>query len=129
MFRNYFNEVWNLHFNWGNGVLYKPQRDLKTAKLITSKIPGNGYKFLGRDTWMGYDKNAYTNNQVKVKIVDVLPKTFSDYDTVLGKVFSDFPGNQKYNEICQKTINGELVGKFPGLKSELYLIYENNKPV
>lgn len=180
MFRNYFNEVWDLHYQWGNGVLYKQPHDLKTARIITSEIPGewynlafpivndpqnfdltevekelttggnkisivllekhlavgfaeklvrNGYKFTGRDTWVGYDKISYLNNQVKAKIVDVYPQKFYDYDAVLGKVFSDFPGNQKYNEICRQTINGELIGKFPGLKSELYLIYENDKPV
>lgn len=180
MFRNYFEEVWDLHFKWGTGVLYKEPYDTKSARIITSSVPGewynfafptvddpqkfdleetekelsktgnktsivllekhisrgfieplirSGLKFNGRDSWMGYDKQTYANNQVRAKIVNVALDMFPDYDSVLGKVFVNFPGNPQYENICRKTISGELNGKFPGLKSELYLIYDDGKPV
>ncbi len=88
----------------------------------------NGFKFEGTDSWMGYDEKTYNDKTTHAQIVTVTPGQFADYNSVLGVVFSDFPGNEKYNEICQKTITEEIKGEFEGLKTELYLIYENGKP-
>jgi hypothetical protein len=87
----------------------------------------NGFKFGGTDSWMGYDEKTYKDKEVHAKVVNVTPELFPDYNSVLGKVFVDFPGNEKYNEICQKTVTGEMKGDFAGLKSELYLIYDKQK--
>lgn len=88
----------------------------------------NDFKFAGTDSWMGYDKETYKDNTVHAKITNVTSEQFADYNSVLGVVFADFPGNEKYNEICQKTVTREIKGEFPGLQSELYLIYDNGKP-
>lgn len=62
------------------------------------------------------------------KIIVVTPENFVDYNSVLGKVFSDFPGNKTYMKILEKTISDKLKSDFPGLKSDLYIIYKNGKP-
>ncbi|OGY13050.1 MAG: hypothetical protein A3F61_01610 [Candidatus Blackburnbacteria bacterium RIFCSPHIGHO2_12_FULL_41_13b] len=81
-----------------------------------------------RDSWVGYDASSYVDSPVKAKIEEVSTQTFDDYDEVLRKVFFDFPGNEKYLEICRKTLTGELKNDFPGLNSEFFLIYDNQKP-
>lgn len=87
------------------------------------------FRFKGRDTWVGYDKNTYVNNQVNSSVTIVKLETFSDYSAVLGKVFSDFPGNPTYLEILMKSFSGHLNESFPDLSSAMYLIYEQDKPV
>jgi len=95
---------------------------------FTEHLIRNGYSFLARDTWVGYNIETYRETSTRSEVVKVIPEKFSDYDTVLGKVFADWPGNATYNEICRKTIAGELKGSFKTLKSELYLIYDKGKP-
>ena len=88
-----------------------------------------GYKFECRDCWMGYDPKTYNDKTISSKIIEVTPKTFSDFKTVLGEIFKKFPGNTAYLEICEKTLKGDLVNDFTDLKSRFFLIYENGKPV
>lgn len=95
---------------------------------FTEHLIRGGYTFWARDTWMGYDEETYKNTEVKSEVVKITPDQFPDYNAVLGKVFVDWPGNDTYNEICRKTITGEIKGDFPGLQSELYVIYDNGKP-
>lgn len=178
--KNFFPEVWDLHFKWGQEVLFNNTQELDSVEIISSQIPGEYYNFaipktsdpndlnldeiknkfekLGekptffllesqqhegfveclvrnrfilesRDAWMGFDTDSDISPEVKSEIVDVTPENFNDFESVLATVFSDFPGNAKYLEISQKTIIGELVGSYPGLMSEMYLIYEDGKPV
>lgn len=88
----------------------------------------NGYKSNGGDCWLVLDKPAYTNSKIDAEVTEVTSDLFEDYDSVLSKVFSDFPGNEKYMEICFKSIKGEIKSKYSDLVSKLYLIYENGKP-
>lgn len=86
-----------------------------------------GLKFEGRDSWMGYDAETYSNSVVKSTVTDVGISEFDDYRMVSEKVFSDFPGNGTYIEICRKSIGG-LGGEAFDLKSEFFLIYDSGKP-
>lgn len=89
----------------------------------------NNFVLDSRDCWVGYDPSTYISSPVDVEIIKVTTQTFDDYDEVLGKVFSDFPGNEKYLEMCRKTLTGEIKNDFPGLKSEFFLIYDDQKAV
>lgn len=88
-----------------------------------------GYKFAGRDSWMGYDKTTYLDNVVHSKIKKVDASLFPDYDSVLSPVFSDFAGNKQYMEILKGVLSGKIKNNFPGLELELYLIYDGGKSV
>lgn len=86
------------------------------------------FRLDARDCWVGYDSETYINKPQETEAIEVLADKFDDYEAVLGPVFAEFPGNEKYLEICRKTLTGEMKNDFPGLKSEFFLIYDNNKP-
>ncbi len=86
-----------------------------------------GFKFEGRDSWMGYDKNTYRDSNISSTVVEVTSDMFVDYKFVSESVFSDFPGNETYIEICRRSLEG-VNSIYPDLKSELYLIYDEDKP-
>ena len=88
-----------------------------------------GYKSHGGDCWLVLDSEAYKNPEVSADITEINPGTFGDYYSVLSPVFSDFSGNEKYLELCLKSIKGELSGKYKDLVSKLFVIYEGGKPV
>lgn len=88
-----------------------------------------GFKFECRDCWMGYDPKTYIKKEVGSQIVEITADTFSDFKAVVGKVFKEFPGNNRYLEICRRTLNDEPLNKFEDLKSRFFVIYENGKPV
>lgn len=96
---------------------------------FTELLVRNGYKSHGEDCWVLLDVNVYKNREVGANVVEVTPDTFKDYYSVLSPVFSDFPGNEKYLELCLKSIKGELKSNCSDLISKLFLIYDSGKPV
>ena len=96
---------------------------------FTEYLLRKGLTFIGTDSWVGYDTNIKPVNS-SVDIKEVTPETFKDYYKVLADVFSDFPGNEKYMEICLKTIKNEIHSESViDLVSKLFVIYDNNVPV
>lgn len=88
-----------------------------------------GFTLESRDSWMGYDPNTYQNSGINSEVITITPQTFTDYEKVLGKVFTDFPGNDKYLEICKKILEGDIKSEIEDLRSDSYLIYEDGRPV
>lgn len=89
----------------------------------------NGYSFLDSDTWMVLNQKTLSKNDIGIEVVEITPENFSDYYSVLSKVFSDFPANETYLQICKKSLTKKLsTHEFPDFKSELYLVYDNSKP-
>ena len=89
----------------------------------------NNFSLDSRDVWMGYDRETYQNKAIVSQIVQITPDTFADFAAVLGKVFSDFAGNDQYLEICGKSLAGDFRKVQPKLNSDFFVIYENNLPV
>ncbi len=97
---------------------------------FTDYLISKGYSSAGNDTWMVLDQSKYQKELSRSKVVEVTPEKFSDYYSVLSVVFSDFAGNEKYLEICKESISGRVTSEaFNDFKSELYLIYDNGKPI
>lgn len=94
---------------------------------FTEYLVRNGYKSHGGDCWVVLDKDAYKDNKISTEVIEVTPDNFRDYYTVLSPVFSDFPGNEKYLDICLKSIKGELHGRYGDLVSKLFVIYDSGK--
>lgn len=43
--KNYFEEIWDLHYQWGKGVLYNEIIQTNSVQIITSPIPGEYFNF------------------------------------------------------------------------------------
>lgn len=88
-----------------------------------------GYSLAGTDTWMVLDNSVYRKEKAKAHVEVITQDNFKDYYSVLSKVFSDFPSNEKYLDICKNSILKEIGNEnVKDLKLELYLIYDNGKP-
>lgn len=98
------------------------------AAGFTEFLIRKGYKSHGGDCWMVLDAGAYKSSELKTDVIEITTENFKDYYNVLSPVFSDFPGNEKYLEICLKSIKGELSGKYKDLVSKLYVVYDNGNP-
>jgi hypothetical protein len=89
----------------------------------------NGFSLLDSDTWMVLDESVYGEQEPNSKVTEVDLDKFGDYYSVLSVVFKDFQSNEKYLEICKNSLAGKVKSEnFDDFKSELYLIYDNDKP-
>lgn len=105
-------------------LLEKHQHEGFSEELIH-----HGWDFNCRDTWMISDAKSQKDvKSQKADITTITPETFSDYRKVLDPVFSDFSGNEKYLEICLKTLKSEIKSPVSDLKSEFFLIYDSGQP-
>lgn len=96
---------------------------------LTDFLVRSGYHFGGNDTWMLLNENLYSSSDVNADVVKITPETFDDFEAVLGVVFKDFGGNKTYLDICKKSNAGDVSSDVDDFGSELYVIYDDKKPV
>lgn len=114
------------------------KREKTPAIYLDQKIQREGflekavrrsYKLYTRDTWLMVDKTVYKSSNFGVDILTVNEDNFEDYRSVLSIVFSDYPGNATYLDMCFRTLKEKTDNYFNDFTSEFYLIYEEDKPV
>lgn len=89
----------------------------------------NGYKFMGTDTWMVFDKKMNRELERDIPVEHIGLAKFPDYDELTRGVFKqEGYDDPTYNMICRKSLTGEMKSKAPGFSSEFFMIYENGKP-
>jgi len=175
-----FEDLWQAHFEWAQGVLLKQIKPLKTTdiyfgypptewfnfalpkfekpadidlgkikKILSPVSPPtavylhekhikagfpkfltqNGYQFMGTDTWMIFDKRTSRELKIDIPVEHISLAKFPDYDKLTHGVFiQEGYDDPTYNEICRKSLTGEMKSKTPGFSSEFFMIYENGKP-
>lgn len=88
-----------------------------------------GYKFMGTDTYMVFNKKAGKDSRINVPIEHIGLSKFPDYDELTHQVFKETGyDDPTYNKICRKSLIGEMKSKVPGFSSEFFMIYEDSKP-
>lgn len=90
----------------------------------------NGYQFMGTDTWMVFDKKISGELTSETPVEHIGLAKFADYDKLTHGVFKrEGYDDPTYNEICRKSLTGEMKSKVPGFSSEFFMIYKDDKPV
>lgn len=89
----------------------------------------NNYELMGKDTWLVFNQKTDSNLKTEVKIEKVGLDKFSDYQKVTEEAFKEEGFDDRpYNEVCRKTLTGEMKSKNPGFSSDFLMIYIDGRP-
>lgn len=127
-----FSDLWRAHFEWCEGVLLKKIKLLETADLYFGYPPTEWFNFALPKVEKPTDLDL---KEIKKVLFPVSPPTavylfeehikggFPKFLTheVFSQVGYDDP---TYNEICHKTLTGEMKSKTLGFSSGLFLTKE-----
>ncbi len=87
-----------------------------------------GYSSVSEDTWVGFDL-ANEISKSRHIITEVSFENFGDFDKVLKIVFSDFLGNDAYQNVIKQSLRSVVDNIYGDLVSKAYVIYGDNNPV
>ena len=89
----------------------------------------NGYQFTGTDTWVVFDKETSRKLRLDIPVEHIGLTKFPDYNKLTYGVFKqEGYDDPTYNEICRKSLTGEMKSKAPGFSSEFFMVYVDGQP-
>ena len=88
----------------------------------------HGYQYAFNDSWMFYNPSMPIELSEGIKIEDIDSNTFDDFSSILSVVFSSFPANPQYLEICRKSLTEKPDNGMNDFASTFFVIYDNGVP-
>lgn len=97
--------------------------------FLPKELSTRGYSLNYTDTWMFLEKDESHAPETQNKVTVVRAANYQDFLDLELSVFGDDEENRIYQQMTIDSLSRNLNQKVPDLKSELYLIYEDSKPV
>lgn len=89
----------------------------------------NNYRFSGTDTWLVFNPKAARDLTIKAQVEKIGLAKFPDFGRLTLEVFKEEGYDDSvYNEICRKSLTGEIKSQVPDFSSEFFMIYEDGQP-